>query len=222
MSGGGGRLSMVGIVLIIIFAVSLVMLLTQLFYVLWRRRVFHRHDGGGDHFSQHSSSGSSFSSKELLYFFCVRSHPNSVPAPDTADGLGSNPRPEIEVIDVDLLKIHGMFGPPRFLFTIKEEEGEHTESPAEISLRFSGEEVKKIDDSSRSRVTLQECFEAVDEPPEAVAVEIDDHYWSDATPFSTPYDSPMYFTPSASPVHEVVNGRSTETAGSTEVKRRLF
>ncbi|XP_073147953.1 uncharacterized protein [Henckelia pumila] len=210
-SGGGGGLSKVGIVLIIVFAISLVMLLAQLIYVLWRRRVFRRHGGGGDHFSQHSSSDSSFSSKELLYFFCVRSHPSSITAPDTADGLGSNPRPEMEVIDVDLLKIHGMFGPPRFLFTIKEEEGEHMESTAEISLRSSAEEVKKADDGSRSRVTLQECFEAAEETAEAA--EIEDRYWTDATPFSTPYDSPMYFTPSASPVHEAVNGRSTETGG---------
>lgn len=193
MSGGGGRLSNVGIVLITIFAISLVILLTQLFYVLWRRRVFRRHGGGGDRYPQHSSLDSSFSSKELLYFFCVRPRPNSLTAPDTADGLSSNPRPEIEVIDVDLLKIHGIFGPPRFLFTIKEEEGEHAESPSDISLPASSEEeVKKVVDGSRSRETLPECFEAV-------AVEIDDHYWSDATPFSTPCDSPMYFTPSASP-----------------------
>lgn len=203
--GGGGGLSKVGIVLIVIFAVSLVMLLTQLFYVLWRRRVFRRHGGGGDHFSQHSSSDSSFYSKELLYFFCVRPHPNSLSASDAAGDLNSNPRPEMEVIDVDLLKIHDMFGPPRFLFTIKEEEGEHTESPA-------AEEVNKIDDGGRSSVTLQECFEAAEEPPEteeAVAVsmvEIDDRYWIDTPPFSTPCDSPMYFTPSGSPVHKVVNG----------------
>ncbi|KZV48982.1 hypothetical protein F511_09578 [Dorcoceras hygrometricum] len=213
MSGGGGRLSKIGIVLIIIFAVSLVMLLTQLFYVLWRRRVFRRNVGGGDHFSQHSSSESSFSSKELLYFFCVRRHPSSMTAPDSADGFTSHPRPEMEVIDVDLLKIHGMFGPPRFLFTIKEEEGEHTESPAEVSLRFSVEAVNKIDDDD-GKVTLKDCFEAAEEPPEtAVAVKMDDHFLSDTTPFSTPCESPMYFTPSASPVHEVVNCRSTETGG---------
>ncbi|KAI3447397.1 hypothetical protein Pfo_004062 [Paulownia fortunei] len=221
MSGGGG-LSKLGTALTIIFAISLLALFAELFYVLWRRRVFRRQTntvaGGGDGVSHYSSSESTFSSvassKELLYFFCIRPHfrlqRNSLTANTRANDVNSNQQSGMEVIDIDLLKIQGMFGPPRFLFTIKEEEREDLESPAEIS-QCPAAEIKmkeKVDDDNRSKVSLEECFKAAEES--AVAVEIDDLGIDDATPFSTPCASPVYFTPLASPVHEVVDGRSLE------------
>ncbi|KAK4432614.1 hypothetical protein Salat_1023600 [Sesamum alatum] len=223
--GGGGGLSKIGTALAIIFAISLVVLFAELFYVLWRRRVFRRQTnpdggGGGVEVSQYSSSDSSFSSiassKELLYFFCIRPQfcfdRHSVTANATANDLNSNQQSDMEVVDIDLLKIQGMFGPPRFLFTIREEEREDMESPAEKSLHSAAEKEvnKETDDYIRSRVSLEECFKAAEES--VVAVEIDDDCGvvDDATPYSTPCDSPVYFTPSASPVHDVVSGRSPE------------
>ncbi|KAL7092314.1 hypothetical protein ACP275_12G158500 [Erythranthe tilingii] len=224
MSGGGGP-SKLGIALAIFFAISLLALFAELFYVLWRRRVFRRQTNtigvDGDEASHHSSlESTSSSSKELLYFFCVRPQfclqRNSVTAADSSrddDLINSNQQSDMEVIDIDLMKIQGMFGPPRFLFTIKEEEREDLDSPASKSTFpvVAEKEPNKhvIDDGNRSRLCLEECFNAVEEQPppveESVVVEIDD-----TTPFSTPCASPLYFTPSASPVHDPSGGRSPE------------
>lgn len=214
MSGGGG-LSKLGIVLTVVFGISLLALLAELFYVLWRRRVFLRQANtvrGDDEVSRHSSSESTFSSvsssKELLYFFCVRPQfclqQESPAAHDTrVNDLNSNQQSDVEVIDIDLLKVQGMFGPPRFLFTIKEEEREDLESPAAKSMCPVAEgEVRErnIDGESRTTVSLEECFKAAEEAE--TVVEIDDGGAYDRTPFSTPCASPVYFTPSASPIHE--------------------
>lgn len=216
MSGGGGGLSKLGVVLVIIFAISLLAIFTQLFYVLWRRRVFRRRTsfagGGGDEVSRYSSSESAFSSiapsKELLYFFCIRPQyrldGSSLTANSGGNERDSNQESDVEIIDIDLLKIQGVLGPPRFLFTIKEEEREGMESPAKTTPCPAENEMKKsVDDGNRGTASLEECLRST-----AVEVEVDD----DTTPFSTPCASPVYFTPSASPVHEAVNGRS---AGET-------
>ncbi|KAL2533470.1 hypothetical protein Adt_06821 [Abeliophyllum distichum] len=215
MGGGGvGGLSKLGKVLTIIFVISLVALFAELFYVLWRRRVFRRKnplatsDGGGDQLSHSSCSDSSFlsiaswpSSKELLYSFFIRSHSrvehNSVTPTSDRDNLNSNGPSEMEEIDIDVMTLQEMYGPPRFLFTIKEEEREELEAVAE-----------KIDNNNNNKenVSLQECFIVAEESSDvvvAVAVDIDDHDGCDTLPFSTPCASPMYFTPSSSPVHDI-------------------
>ncbi|KAG8374033.1 hypothetical protein BUALT_Bualt11G0088900 [Buddleja alternifolia] len=216
--GGGGGLSKLGTALAIIFAISLAALFAELFYILWRRRVFRRHSGGsGDEISTNSSSESIFASvaasKELLYFLCVRSHSrdSSIASNTAINDLDSNDQSDMEVIDIDLLTIQGMFGPPRFLFTIKEEEREDMESSAEKSLCEKELKKKKIndDDGDRDRVSLEECFKAVEDPSAAAAAAVEIEV-DDATPFSTPCDSPLFFTPSSSPVQEVVSVPSPE------------
>lgn len=212
MSGG---LSKLGVALVIIFAISLLAIFTQLFYVLWRRRVFRRRTsfagGGGDEVSRYSSSESAFSSiapsKELLYFFCIRPQyrldRSSLTANSGGNERDTSHESDVEIIDIDLLKIQGGLGPPRFLFTIKEEEREGMESPAKTTPCPAENEMKKnVDDGNRGPASLEECLRSAEDT--AVEVEAND----DATPFSTPCASPVYFTPSASPVHEAVNGRS--------------
>lgn len=205
-------MSKLGTVLTVIFVVSLAALLAELFYVLWRRRAFRRQTTGGlDQLSQNSSTESNFSpiasSKELLYLFCIRPQSrierNAIAPNSDANGVDSNREEEMEVIDIDLLKISG---PPRFLFTIKEEEKEDMESPLEIEVK---KKKKRGDRSGIKRVSLEECMEDA-----MVAIAIDD-----ATPFSTPCDSPLYFTPADSPVREVVvvDDRSTGDGGVTVV-----
>ncbi|XP_073062008.1 uncharacterized protein [Primulina eburnea] len=197
--GGGSGLSKIGAALTVIFVVSLVVLLAELYYFLWRRRVFRKKTNtvsevsGGDNLIRCSSgkalSSSLASSKELLYFFCLRSNyrldRSSITPTDSTSDHDSKQQSDIELIDIDMLKTQSVFGPPRFLFTIKEEEEEDLDSPSE---------------QKEVRVSLEEV-----EDPAAVVVEIDDR-----TPFSTPCASPMYFTPSASPAHEVVNSWSTD------------
>ncbi|KAH6797539.1 hypothetical protein C2S52_022093 [Perilla frutescens var. hirtella] len=224
MSGGGGGLSKLGIALVIIFSISLLAIFAQLFYVFWRRRVFRRRTtsagGGADEASRYSSSESAITStapsKELLYFFCIRPQfrldQSSLTANSGGSEVNSNHESDVEVIDIDLLKIQGVFGPPRFLFTIKEEEREGTESPGKPTPCPAENEMKNIVDYEKRRgVSLEECFRSAEDDTAVVAeveVEIDER--SDVvTPFSTPCASPVYFTPSASPVHDVVNGRST-------------
>lgn len=222
--GGGGGLSKLGVTLVIVFAIALLVIFAQAFYVLWRRLVFRRRTsgGGGDEVSRYSSSESGLiaPSKELLYFFCVRPQFRLDLTADSG-GVERNSRREsdVEVIDIDLLKIQGAFGPPRFLFTIKEEEREEVESPAKKTLSCPAEnEVRKIvGEEKRGSVSLEDCFRSAAEETAAaevvVEVEIDDPSVDDgATPFSTPCASPVYFTPSASPVHEAVNSRSTGVA----------
>ncbi|CAI9783351.1 unnamed protein product [Fraxinus pennsylvanica] len=218
---GGGGLSKLGIALTIIFVISLVALFAELFYVLWRRRVFRRKNpppsNGEFQLPQFSSSDrdscfpSVIPSKDLLYFFCVRSQPRIEPnsiSPTSSNDLSSNAPPETEVIDV--WKLQRMCGPPRFLFTIKEEEKEDLESLAEKSLCSSAEKESNKSNISRIRkkVTLKECFEVVEEPPKAAMV-VNDHGGGDEAEFSTPCASPMYFTPLASPIHEEVSDRTT-------------
>ncbi|KAG6401623.1 hypothetical protein SASPL_138487 [Salvia splendens] len=213
-SGGGGGLSKLGISLVIIFAIALLAIFAQVFYIIWRRLAFRRRtsaaSGGGDGISRYSSSEST-PSKELLYFFCVRpqldlDRTSPVAISGGVDGRNSNRESDAEVIDIDLFKIQGVFGPPRFLFTIKEEEREGTESPAPCP----------AEDEKRGGVSLEECFRSEEET--AVEVKIDDcSRDDDATPFSTPCASPLYFTPTASPVHAVVNGRSTWVATTIAV-----
>ncbi|XP_022871463.1 uncharacterized protein LOC111390631 [Olea europaea var. sylvestris] len=196
-----GGLSKLSRVLTIIFLISVVTLFAELFYVLWRRRVFRRRnpqastavDGGGDQPSHYSSSDSSFlsiaSSKEFLYAFCIRSHSHSRVEPNSTTPTSSNGESQMEEIDSDIVKLQLMHGPSRFLFTIKEEEREELEAVAE-------------NNNNKEKVSLQECFTVAEESPE-IRVEIDDHGGCDATPFTTPCASPLYFTPSCSPVHEI-------------------
>uniref|UniRef100_A0A5B7C3H3 Uncharacterized protein n=1 Tax=Davidia involucrata TaxID=16924 RepID=A0A5B7C3H3_DAVIN len=188
-------LSKLGTALIAVFVVSLVALVAELFYVLWRRRVFRRQNPavhGGDHLD---ISGDT-SSKELLYFFCwkhqFRIEPDGAPVRGS-DGSAPNAPPEL----IDVLKLQGMYGPSRVLFTIKEEEREELESEKSLSSAEKGPKNTK-------RVSLEECFaEVAVEPPEvAVTIDEDCH----ATPFSTPCASPLYYTPSASPSHEEESG----------------
>ncbi|KAG8376822.1 hypothetical protein BUALT_Bualt09G0103800 [Buddleja alternifolia] len=203
-SGDSSGLSKLSTALIVVLVISVVALFAQLLYSWWRRRVFRRQINTDQLNIYNSSSDSSFSYKELIYFFCIRSHSRieskSVTATSTNGDRNSNRRSDIE-----LLKLQGIFAPPRFLFTIKEEDREDLELPADKSIFFQDKEVNKIDGDSRfQKVSLEECFTAADES--AVAVEIDVDDGCDTTPFSTPCASPAYFTPLASPVHKVIKG----------------
>ncbi|EPS59595.1 hypothetical protein M569_15211 [Genlisea aurea] len=190
MSGVGGGLSKLGVVLTVILLLTLIALMAQLIYVLWRRRVVCHRSGGDldgdglatdDRIRMYSSSpDSAFSSRELLYFFCIKSKSsgaNSKSATVPADS-GSEST-EAEVVEIDVLALNGMFGPPRLLFTIKEEEREGWESP----------------EGSHNKLSLKEFLKF---EQETVTVEGSDN----TTPFSTPCFSPLYFTPSASPIHD--------------------
>ncbi|VFQ81209.1 unnamed protein product [Cuscuta campestris] len=110
-----------GVALSVVFGCLLFALLAELYYLLWwRRRITRRgiEDGPG---------------KNLFYFFflCRKKKqsppppPPPPPVPSSPDPGVSVPKPQEEEMDSELLRLAG---PPRFLFTIKEETREDLES----------------------------------------------------------------------------------------------
>lgn len=167
--------------LTVMFAVSLLAILVQLFLVLRRRRRLRRQsieDGGNSFYS---------SPKELLHIFCwenqSRIEPNEAPAP--------TPSPQITTEVDDVFKWHVLYGQSRILFTIKEEEREGLDSE-NCSSSENGTRTKRA-------VCTEEVVGVLARSLPVVAVKID---VDDATPFSTPCASPPYYTPLPSPTRE--------------------
>lgn len=91
-----------------------------------------------------------------------------------------------------MLKLQGMYGPSRVLFTIKEEEMEVTENDD------SSIENELVKSKKRKKSSSDFCFEGAvaNDVVVEVEVEVDDV----TTPFWTPCASPQYYyTPSPSP-----------------------
>ncbi|CAI9097615.1 OLC1v1034086C1 [Oldenlandia corymbosa var. corymbosa] len=242
-------LSHIGLALTIIFVISLVILLSELLFVLWRRRIFHRQAlshhqttvHGRDPADTNSQSFSDVSStycvpfaysKELLYFyFCMNSsrisriQPNNSSPPSVTDQSRPDDEELEEVIDVFKLQ-NIMFGPPRFLFTIKEEEEDkfnHHRDETAANKDYKGsakleEYLKAADnvDEESPPTTLSAVLQAAEDEEEIaaesvdneIAIDMDDNDDDDecclspSPPFSTPCESPLYyFTPSASPIN---------------------
>ncbi|XP_057466743.1 uncharacterized protein LOC130756269 [Actinidia eriantha] len=166
-------LNKLGTALSVAFVVSLLALVAELVYVLWRRRLSHLQT-------------SAAVSKELLYFLCWKQQARVEPDKRIGSGRSDPGEPE-EVIDI--LKLQEMYGPSRVLFTIKEEEREEAES--EKSLSSAEKVIKKT-----RRVTLEGCFMVAGDSEVRIAGDLE------TTPYSTPCDSPLYYTPTASPARE--------------------
>ncbi|XP_031115480.1 uncharacterized protein LOC116019438 [Ipomoea triloba] len=168
-------LSSIGLALSVIFGCLLIALLAELYYLLWwKKRITRRgiEDGPG---------------KEIFYFFCGKKPSSSSSSSSSCSGnsamkpqeicsrntLVHEPQPQVqsphgdESMEVELLRLSG---PPRFLFTIKEETKEDLES--------SEDGKSKSRKGSRTR-SLSDVLE---------------------TPFLTPIASPPYFTPPLTPL----------------------
>lgn len=172
-----------GTALTVVFAVTLVALLAELFFVLRRRRRFRRQNLGGNSFYSPST-------KELLYFFCwknqSRIEPQGTPPPPPPLPNASPPPQSDEATEADdALKWQELYGSSRVLFTIKEEDREGVDSEncssSEKAVSTMKEKCAGVDTTS---------FQAV------VMIEVDEEA---TTPFSTPCASPPYYTPLASP-----------------------
>lgn len=180
-------LTKLGTVLTIVFSVSLLALLANLLYVLWRKQVFRRRNSPdippGDPFYKFSSS-----KEQLLYFFCLKNQSRIEPAGNpTVSDPPESAAVVVAVDDDDVANWQlGMYGPSRVLFTIREEEREGTEtSEAENDQRVKSKTVRLEGESAGVVVKVAD-------------VGVDDE---EPTPFSTPCASTPYYTPSPSPTH---------------------
>ncbi|KAI3915560.1 hypothetical protein MKW92_043707 [Papaver armeniacum] len=185
-------LSNLGIGLSLVFSLLLLALIAELYYLLWwkkKKRVIINDDIQDDYSS--SSSSSSSSAREFLYLFCWKK-PSSL----SSTGLFTDPEQENQLhlhssssklnsfgedsIEAELMRLHNLSGPPRLLFTIKEETKEDLESEDGRSRNNNNKTV--------SRRSLADLL--------LVAVE---------TPFLTPVASPR-LTPPLTPIHYSQNG----------------
>lgn len=177
-------LTKLGTILTVVFIVSLLALVAELLYVLWRRQNFRRRS---DPFYRTPSK------EQLLYFFCWKNQSRVEPAgnPQVPASEDLEAASAAAVVDDDVAKWQlGVNGPSRFLFTIKEEDREGTETETENDQAMK----------SSSKTVCIEAAEssASDEDVVVVTIEAVD----EGTPFSTPCASPPYYTPSPSPTHD--------------------
>ncbi|KAJ0983982.1 hypothetical protein J5N97_002338 [Dioscorea zingiberensis] len=179
-------LNSLGIGLSLVFGCLFLALIAELYYLLWwKKRFSNRDDLEGDYVSP---------AKEIFCLFCWR-RPSSLSSTalnpqemnSTVDDgqlhLHSNSGKDLllksfdgeEGLEAELMRLHNLSGPPRFLFTIKEETKEDMES----------EDGKSKGGRSR-RGSKGRSLSDVLFPVE--------------TPFLTPLSSPPFFTPPLTPL----------------------
>ncbi|KAK9284095.1 hypothetical protein L1049_012355 [Liquidambar formosana] len=186
-------LSSVGLGLSLVFGCLLLALVAELYYLLWWKKRFTNREIEDDYSSP---------ARELLYMFCwkkpsslsstalnpqqlcstVRISDTHVHDPEAAQlhvngnkDLLLKPFGEGGGVEAELMRLHDLSGPPRFLFTIKEETKEDLESE---DGRSRGDKSRK---GSRNR-SLSDLLLSVE------------------TPFLTPLSSPPFFTPPLTPM----------------------
>ncbi|KAK1411885.1 hypothetical protein QVD17_32717 [Tagetes erecta] len=170
--------------LTIIFIISVVFLVAELIFILRQR---HRRVIRPQSSQQHVHVSSGHSTKDLLYFFCLKTETRVKAEPTGA--LKSNPNgcppDNSEIQETDVIKVFETKGSSRVLCTIKEDDTEEVESTS-ITVVDTGE-----------IVCLQACFESEEavERPTTVALEVE----GTKTMFSSPCDSPVFYTPVGTP-----------------------
>lgn len=177
-------LSSLGIGLSLVFGCLLLALVAELYYLFWWKKRISNRDTEEDYSS---------SPRELFYLLCWKK-PASLSSlalnPHTADAHGhesddpmhSHSNSDMDFVfkpfgedsvESELMRLHNLSGPPRFLFTIKEETKEDLESDDGRSIK------SKIGSRGRS---LSDVVLSVD------------------TPFLTPLSSPPFLTPPLTPM----------------------
>lgn len=157
-------LSGVGLGLSLVFGCLFLALLAELYYLLWWKKRINNREIEDDY------------TTSLLYMFCFRK-------PSSLSSTALTPQAHIHLhhSNKDLLlkpfgeengetELIGLSGPPRFLFTIKEETTEDLESEDGISKSGKGSRSKSLSD-----------------------------FLSMETPFLTPLCSPPFYTPPLTP-----------------------
>ncbi|XP_030481803.2 uncharacterized protein LOC115698769 [Cannabis sativa] len=215
-------LSKLGATLIVVFILCFLVLIADLVYVIWRRRRFQRRtfSPGESVATTGDDSTYALSSKELLYFFCwnnnrARIEPNITNnRPDPNNNTTTQTALEVD----ELLRLQELYRQTRLLFTIKEEDFEagktdqESKEQSSISITSSADRDDDDDDQGFVRSTLTDDGDSV------MSMKVDE-----ATPFSTPCASPLYFTPSPSPSREELKQfYSNENIGRVEEEAGTF
>lgn len=182
-----------GLALLLVFSFSLLGLLSELLYVLWRRRRRLRRSSAfsGDPEIPDTGGGGAFSKEHFLYLLCWKnqsriepaSSATASPAFSAAAALAAPPAAMTKTASLeaaeecDLARWHAMcLGPSRVLYTIKEEREEvESDGGMRVSGDGDGDELAE-------------------------------------TPFSTPCSSPVFYTPTSSPPRA-----AAEAGGDPEV-----
>ncbi|KAK6929331.1 hypothetical protein RJ641_005536 [Dillenia turbinata] len=183
-------LSGVGLGLSVVFGCLFLALLAELYYLFWwKKRISYR-----DVEDELNSS-----SRELMYMFCWKK-PSSLSSTalnpqeicsslrfGTSTNTQANEQDLVlkpfgeEAMETELMRLHNLSGPPRFLFTIKEETKEDLESEDAKS---------RVDKRSRGR-SLSDLLLTME------------------TPYLTPLSSPPFLTPPLTPMKNSSSPSST-------------
>eukprot|EP00252_Welwitschia_mirabilis_P012202 TRINITY_DN27108_c0_g1_i1.p1 TRINITY_DN27108_c0_g1~~TRINITY_DN27108_c0_g1_i1.p1 ORF type:complete len:358 (-),score=74.18 TRINITY_DN27108_c0_g1_i1:395-1468(-) len=197
-------MSRLGIGLSVVFGCFLLALVAELYYVLcWRRRLSSGSALNGELEDQFSSP-----SRELFYLLCwkrkkktlnpqhqnqqqpLRREIHCSDVSSNAQNPNSNQSsfikffPPTEGMDTEIMRLHSLLGPPRVLFTIKEETKEDLDSEDGRS--------KKSRRGSRNR-SLSDLLGHIGG---TTVTPLDS---SSNTPYATPPSSPPFSTPMATP-----------------------
>ncbi|KAK6933192.1 hypothetical protein RJ641_036086 [Dillenia turbinata] len=186
-------LSGVGLGLSVVFGCLFLALFAELYYLFWwKKRISHR-----DIEDELNSS-----SRELMYMLCWKK-PSSLSSTalnpqeicpslrfSTSTNAQANEQDLVlkpygeEAMEREVMRLHDLSGPPRFLFTIKEETKEDLESEDARS---------RVDKRSEGR-SLSDLLLTVE------------------TPYLTPLSSPPFFTPPLTPMENSSSASSTHNS----------
>lgn len=192
-------LSSLGIGLSLVFGCLLLAFVAELYYLLWwKKRVA----------SRDIEDGYSSSARELFHLLCSKKsslgsteldpHIPDAPAHDS-DDMQLKPFEE-NGLETEIMRLQNLCGPPRLLFTIKEETKEDLESDDGKSKATDDNKSRK---GSRGR-SLSDLLLAVE------------------TPYLTPLSSPPFFTPPLTPLdyyHQHGFNPLFESSTDTEINR---
>ncbi|KAG5239837.1 transmembrane protein [Salix suchowensis] len=173
-------LSSVGLGLSIVFCCLLLALFAELYYLLWWKKRF----ANKDDYSSPARELFFMNSQELCSSVRIT---DALVHHEQESQLNSNTGKDIllrpwsdDSVEADLMRLHSLSGPPRFLFTIVEETKEDLESE---DGRSRGDH--KSAKGSRSR-SLSDLLRTVE------------------TPYLTPLSSPPFFTPPLTPSYNQI------------------
>ncbi|CAN0854074.1 hypothetical protein LINGRAHAP2_LOCUS5819 [Linum grandiflorum] len=148
----------------LVFGCLFLALAAELYYLLWwKKRITHRESETEEESHITGSFTANHHPKEFLHFVCwkkpaAQPDPTQTDDPDLESGCQGKDKDSLlvkgggfgggeaeESVELELMRLHNLAGPPRFLFTIKEEEKEDLESECDKRSR-KGSRTRSLSD----------------------------------------------------------------------------